>query len=176
MAGYEDTANDSLYRSTIFVGSFVGEAEGPHLFDTASRADLWCANCWSSSPVDEERGGVQIAYFMRGRYFSRVSSLPPCSRCVHSFLTAEEIAAPTKARSYATTCLFDAAAAGPEIVAAVTAALFSHGIVAGTFYRPTDLRLTEEQRRSVITGAMHPKHMNRMLEVGGFEALDEVFG
>jgi hypothetical protein len=176
MADYEDTADDSLYKSALLVGRFVGDAEGPSLFDRASRADLWCSNCWSSSAADDNQGGAQIPYFMRCRYFSKVSSLPPCSRCAHSFLTAEEIATPTKARSYATTCLFDAAAAGPEIVAAVTAALCSYGISADTFYRPTGLRLTEEQRRSVITGAMHPKHMGRMLEAGGFEALDEVFG
>lgn len=156
---------DSLYESRLFVGNFVTSADEADIFSGGTPShSLVCANCWSDTRVD-------IPDYMRGRYFSRIHSLAPCTVCAHQFAVADDDGCRSRSRTRPTALLFSTTLSS----SAVEQSLLKYGIAVGAFYRSATLQLTTLQQQEIVAAAMHPKYVERVLESGGFDALEMMY-
>ena len=134
----------SSYKSRILVGSLVDSSVQRSIFASAPGTyNLWCSNCWIPAPAGEA-GGVYVPRYMCGRYFGRISHLPPCSCCSRPYLLFGEDLGRRNTHATVFNALFT-----NDLTRSIEAALLPHGIIVGTFTRDPSLVMSSQQKQEI---------------------------
>lgn len=165
----------SSYSSTILIGNLVDEEHEHALFftgNTCPHQGLWCSNCWAEDMVytSNPKGGVLIPPSMFGRYFSRLRALEPCWNCSRSFVPflSEHISVPAPTYVFSTI-------RNKGLQSAVERELLPFGITAFEHVRPYTITAPTEFSMEIVSCAMAPRRVSRLLDMYGFEGLEELF-
>jgi hypothetical protein len=138
----------SSYKSRILVGYLVDSSLERQIFSSAGGYNLWCSNCWQPSSVGE-LGDLYVPVYMRGRYFGRISHLPPCRCCSRPFLLFGDDLEHRHTHATIFTALFS-----NDLTRSIEAALLPHGIIVGSFTRDPSLVMSGQQKQEIEMVAM----------------------
>ncbi len=134
----------SSYKSRILVGYLVDSSLERSIFTAGPGAyNLWCSNCWQPASVGEV-GDVYVPVEMCGRYFGRVSHLPPCRCCSRPFLLFGEDL--ERRNTHAT--IFNALYSN-DLTKAIEKALLPYGVIVGTFTRDPSVLMSSQQKQEI---------------------------
>lgn len=158
---------ESTYVSQILYGNLVSDDEQGEIFERTPHG-LWCANCFTDDMYGTGEGAVTVPYWMRGRYFSKLTLLQPCTRCncrPHPFELKTIVLPANHAYVFR-------ARSNPVIQAAIEAALAARGITSAKRFHTTENPMSVEMQQEIVAEALHPKRIESYLARGGFEALE----